>query len=129
MPQALIQSSAVGRKVGGSFIRRACAPDIVVLSSGRFTVRRDTTCRIVRFLILYVHTVFLKVTIMAKENVQSPTVNTVRHGSMFEEMQREDFLAMAAALRRFSACQPLMPVQDSASCFARESRLVSLMES
>lgn len=66
---------------------------------------------------------------MFMESVQNSVANGVRPGVMFEEMQREDFLALAAALRRFNLYQPLVPEQDAPRCFGREPRLTLLMES
>lgn len=66
---------------------------------------------------------------MFMESVHNNVSNTVRPGVMFEEMQREDFLALAAALRRFNAYQPLAPEQDAPRCFDREPRLALIMES
>lgn len=61
--------------------------------------------------------------------VQNSVSNAVRPGVMFEEMQREDFLALAAALRRFNVYQPLAPEQDAPRCFDREPRMALVMGS
>ncbi|MCO8160867.1 hypothetical protein NJC38_01705 [Pseudomonas sp. 21LCFQ010] len=66
---------------------------------------------------------------MLMESVQNSVANVVRPGAMFEEMQREDFLALAAALRQFNVYQPLAAEREVTSCFDREPRLALIMES
>lgn len=66
---------------------------------------------------------------MFMETVHNSVANAVRPGVMFEEMQREDFLALAAALRRFNVYQPLAPESQAVSCFDPEPRLALVMES
>lgn len=66
---------------------------------------------------------------MFMETVHNSVANAVRPGVMFEEMQREDFLALAAALRRFNVYQPLATEFEAAPCFGREPRLALVMES
>ena len=66
---------------------------------------------------------------MFMESVQNSVANAVRPSAMFEEMQREDFLALAAALRRFNVYQPLVPELDVTPCFDRESRMALILES
>ncbi|GAB7529067.1 hypothetical protein PS3A_14760 [Pseudomonas sp. 3A(2025)] len=61
---------------------------------------------------------------MSLESVQKTVPAVAHHGGIFEEMQREDFLAMAAALRQLNAFQALVPVIKPPRRVADEPRLV-----
>ena len=64
---------------------------------------------------------------MSLESVQNYVMNTPRNASMFDEMQREDFLALASALRKRGAFEPAAPVPEVAIRLGGEPRLTFAM--
>ncbi|KQQ56122.1 hypothetical protein ASF84_12575 [Pseudomonas sp. Leaf127] len=65
---------------------------------------------------------------MSLDSVQKNTPIAQRRAANFEEMQREDFLALAAALRRFSACEAAASIPDRTRRIVNEPRLMLAME-
>ncbi|MBD8493029.1 hypothetical protein IFR09_03440 [Pseudomonas syringae] len=65
---------------------------------------------------------------MSLDSVQKNIPITPRRAGIFEEMQREDFLALAAALRRFNACQLPAPSLERGRRIVNEPRLMLALE-
>ena len=65
---------------------------------------------------------------MSLDSVQQNAPTTLPRGCIYEEMQREDFLALAAALRRFNACQAQVVQATPARRIVSEPRLALALE-
>lgn len=65
---------------------------------------------------------------MSLDSVQQNVPTSLPRGCIYEEMQREDFLALAAALRRFNACQAQVTPVTPARRIASEPRLTLALE-
>lgn len=65
---------------------------------------------------------------MSLDSVQQTVPTALPRGCIYEEMQREDFLALAAALRRFNACQAPVAQAAPARRIVTEPRLTLALE-
>ncbi|AHG40571.1 hypothetical protein N018_10050 [Pseudomonas syringae CC1557] len=65
---------------------------------------------------------------MSLKSAQNSVTQHSRTLSTVNEMQREDFLRMAAALRQFNACQPDVSMAIVAARSGGEFRQASAME-
>ncbi|RMU39342.1 hypothetical protein ALP30_100947 [Pseudomonas syringae pv. primulae] len=66
--------------------------------------------------------------VMSLKSAQSPVAQQHRTLSAAHEMQREDFLRLAAALRQFNAYQPDVSIAIAAARAGGEYRQASAME-
>lgn len=65
---------------------------------------------------------------MSLKSAQSPVAQQHRTLSVVNEMQREDFLRLAAALRQFNAYEPEVSIVIAAARASGEYRQASAME-
>ncbi|MBM0140125.1 hypothetical protein ACKUFS_11770 [Pseudomonas cannabina] len=65
---------------------------------------------------------------MQNQSAQNPVAQYSRTLSTVNEMQREDFLRMAAALRQFNAYEPDVSMAIAAARSGNEFRQASAME-
>ncbi len=65
---------------------------------------------------------------MSLDSVQQNVATALPRGCIYEEMQREDFLALAAALRRFNARQAQVTQVAPARRITSEPRLTLALE-